>query len=72
MNRISIPMILPVAVTMLVTLLIVAIGSFLLLLGEELGEAIAVGAALAIAGAVLIGCALAARGGTQERHTAHH
>jgi hypothetical protein len=72
MDRISIPMILPVAVTMLVVLIIVAIGSLLIFLAEEISEFVAVAGALAIAGAVLAGCALAARGGTEEHHTAHH
>jgi hypothetical protein len=72
MNRISVPMILPVAVTMVVVLIIVSIGSLLLAIAEEINEATAVAAALVIAGAVLVGCALAARGGTEEHHTAHH
>ena len=72
MNRISIPMILPIAVTMLTVLIIVSIGSLLLTLADEIGEHIAVAAALAIAGAVLGGCALAARGGTSEQHPHHH
>jgi hypothetical protein len=80
MNRISIPMILPIAVTMLVVLIIVSIGSLLLAIaeiggaayGRETGELIAVGVALAIAGAVLGGCALAARGGTEGHHPTHH
>ena len=71
MNRISLPMILPVAVTMVVALLIVGIGSLLLWIAGEFSENIAIGVAMAIGGAVLLGCWLAARGGTGEPIARH-
>ena len=71
MDRLAIPLLLPVAVTLVTALLIVAIGSLLLAISHEWGEAVAVAVALALGGAVLVGCALAARGGTEEHHPAH-
>ncbi|HEY7065123.1 MAG TPA: hypothetical protein VII06_26845 [Chloroflexota bacterium] len=79
MNRISIPMILPLAATMVAVLIIVSIGSLLLTIaeqagytvGREQGEYLAVATALVIAGAILFGCYLASRGGTEESHPHH-
>ncbi len=71
MHRISLPMILPVAVAALVGLVIMAIGSLLLWCADEFGEDVSVAVALALGGAVLIGCALAARGGRRETVARH-
>ncbi len=61
MDRLAIPLLMPVAVTAVVVLLIVGIGSLLLWLTNVKGEDLAVFVALVIAGAILFGCAVAAR-----------
>ena len=71
MDRLAIPLLMPVAVTAVVTMIIVGIGSLLLWLTEIKGEDLAVAAALVIAGAVLFGCYLAERRGPRE-HVARH
>jgi hypothetical protein len=71
MDRLAIPLLLPVAVTAIVVMIIVGIGSLLLWFTEIRGEDLAVAAALAIAGAVLIGCYLAERRGPRERVARH-
>jgi hypothetical protein len=71
MDRLAIPLVMPLAVTVVTFLIIVGIGTLLLELSHAFGEHIAVAAALAIAGAVLAGCALVARGGPAD-HPTHH
>ncbi len=66
MERLAIPLLMPVAITALVVLIIAGIGSLLLWLTEISGEALATAVALAMAGAVLLGCMLAARAGRRE------
>jgi hypothetical protein len=62
----------PLAATGITVLIIVAIGTLLLEVEHFTHNSlVAVAVALALAGAVLVGCALAARGGTSERG-AHH
>jgi hypothetical protein len=71
MDRISLPMILPIAITMVTTLLIVGVGSLLLWIAHDVSHNMAIGVALALGGAVLLGCWLAARGGTEEPVSRH-
>jgi hypothetical protein len=66
MERLAIPLLLPVAVTAVVVLIIVAIGSLLLWCTAIRGEDLATAVALVIAGAILIACSLAARAGPRE------
>ncbi|MBX5491294.1 MAG: hypothetical protein IRZ14_09045 [Chloroflexi bacterium] len=73
MNRKAIALAMPLAATGITVLIIVSIGTLLLevrhaaetAMGHE-GRLIPVAVALAIAGAILIGCALAARGGNRS------
>ena len=71
MDRLAIPLLLPVAVTAIVVMIIVGIGSLLLWFTAIKGEDLATVGALVIAGAVLIGCYLAERRGPRE-HVARH
>jgi hypothetical protein len=71
MDRLAIPLLMPVAVTAVVVLIIVAIGSLLLWCTEVKGEDLATAVALALAGAVLIGCTIAAQTGPKPRSTRH-
>jgi uncharacterized membrane protein len=78
-NRKAIALAMPLAATGITVMIIVSIGTLLLevrhlaeaALGHEVGRLLPVAVALAIAGAILIGCALAARGGS-ERITPLH
>lgn len=71
MDRLAIPLLMPVAVTALVILIIVGIGSLLLWISHTVGEHLAVAVALAIAGAILSGCALATRSGPRQPPLRH-
>ena len=73
MNRKAVALLMPLATTGITILIIVAIGTLLLEvryfadhvlhLGHEGSKLPPVAAALAVSGAILVGCALAARGG---------
>jgi hypothetical protein len=71
MPRVGIALMLPLAATVIAGLIIIAIGTLLLEVADALSESVAVAVALAIAGAILFGCSLAARGGHEE-HPTHH
>jgi hypothetical protein len=71
-DRVALGMLVPMAAAVITVLLIAGIGSLLLWLSHGWGEAVAVAVALALGGAVLVGCALAARGGRPEHPAPHH
>lgn len=79
MNRKALALAMPLAATGITVTIIVSIGTLLLevrhaaetALDHEVGRLIPVAVALAIAGAILIGCALAARGGAERAPTPH-
>ena len=71
MDRVGIALMLPLAATIIAGLIIIGIGTLLLEVAEGFSELVAVAVALAIAGAILFGCSLAARGGREE-HPTHH
>jgi hypothetical protein len=60
MDRVALGFIVPMAAAIIAIMLIVGIGTLLLEISEAYGEAIAVAVALALGGAVLVGCTLAA------------
>jgi hypothetical protein len=78
-NRKALALAMPLAATGITVTIIVSIGTLLLevrylaeaALGHEVGRLIPVAVALAIAGAILIGCALAARGGSERIASPH-
>jgi hypothetical protein len=75
MPRVGIALMLPLAASVIAALIIIGIGTLLLEIAEAFSENVAVAVALAIAGAILFGCSLAARGGHEEHathHPAHH
>src|SRR5262245_54951945 len=71
MPRVGIALMLPLAASVIAGLIIISIGTLLLEIAEDFSEMVAVAVALAIAGAILLGCALAAPGRPQEPRTHH-
>ncbi len=72
MDRVALGLLVPMAAAVIAVLIIVGIGTLLLEVADAYGEPVAVAVALALAGAVLLGCALASRGGRREEAPTHH
>ena len=71
MDRLAVPLLLPLAVTIVVVALIALIGQSLLFIEHDFGSGVAAAVALVGAGAILVGCALAARGGPRDHAVRH-
>ncbi len=74
-DRVALGLLVPMTAAVIAILLIVCIGNLLLAVAENFpaeNELYAVAVALAIGGAVLLGCALASRGGRRERGPTQH
>jgi hypothetical protein len=72
LDRVALGLLVPMAAAVFAVLLIVGIGTLLLEVAEAYGELVAVAVALALGGAVLLGCALASRDGRREEVPTHH
>ena len=70
LDRVALGLLVPMAAAVVTIMIIASIGTLLLAVAEEYGEAIAVAVALALGGAVLVGCALAShRRGSHQAST---
>ncbi|HZU05495.1 MAG TPA: hypothetical protein VFB73_05940 [Chloroflexota bacterium] len=71
MERLGIPLLLPLAATAAAALIIVGIGNLLLTVSHAFGEDKAVALALTIAAAILLTCTLVARAGSRQNTVSH-
>ena len=71
MDRVALGVLIPMAAAIVAIMIIAGIGTLLLEIAEEYGEMVAVAVALALGGAVLLGCTLASRGGRSQTARLH-
>jgi hypothetical protein len=71
LDRVALGFLVPMAAAVITILIIAGIGNLLLAVAEEYGEAIAVAVALALGGAVLLGCTIASHRRGRQQPSAH-
>jgi threonine dehydratase len=71
MDRVALGVLIPMAAAIVAIMIIAGIGTLLLEIAEAYGEMVAVAVALALGGAVLLGCTLASRAGRSQTARLH-
>ena len=70
-DRVALGLLVPMAAAVMTILIIASIGNLLLAVADEYGEALAVAVALALGGAVLLGCSIASHRRGRQRTPTH-